>query len=37
VLGKTDSGLYALVYEICEIAMPTNCGRATVQIDLSGR
>ena len=25
VLGKTDSGLYLLVYEICEIAMPTNC------------
>jgi YVTN family beta-propeller protein len=37
VLGKTDSGLYTLVYEICEIAMPTNCARGTVRIDLSGR
>jgi hypothetical protein len=36
VLGKTDSGLYRLVYEICEIAMPTNCMRATVSIDLTG-
>ena len=37
VLGKTNSGLYTLVYEICEIAMPTNCARGTVRIDLSGR
>jgi YVTN family beta-propeller protein len=37
VLGKTSSGTYTLVYEICEIAMPANCGRATVTIDLSGR
>jgi len=36
VLGKTESGLYLLVYEICEIAMPTNCARATVRLDLSG-
>jgi hypothetical protein len=36
VLGKTDSGLYLLVYQICEIAMPSNCARATVQIDLTG-
>jgi hypothetical protein len=36
VLGKTESGMYALVYEICEIAMPTNCARATVTLDLSG-
>jgi hypothetical protein len=36
VLGKTDSVLYRLVYEICEIAMPTNCTRATVSIDLTG-
>ena len=36
VLGKTNSGLYTLVYEICEIAMPTNCARGTVRIDLSG-
>jgi hypothetical protein len=37
VLGKTSSGLYAMEYEICEIAMPANCGRATVRIDLSGK
>jgi YVTN family beta-propeller protein len=37
VLGKTSSGLYALVYEICEVAMPGNCARGTVRIDLSGR
>jgi len=37
VLGKTSSGTYSLVYEICEIAMPTNCARATVRLDLSGR
>ena len=36
VLGKTASGLYSLVYEICEIEVPTNCDRATVTIDLSG-
>jgi YVTN family beta-propeller protein len=36
VLGKTESGVYLLVYEICEIASPTNCDRATVTLDLSG-
>ena len=36
VLGKTNSGLYLLVYEICEIGNLTNCDRATVTIDLSG-
>jgi large repetitive protein len=34
--GETKSGLYLLVYQICEIANPTNCDRATVRIDLSG-
>ena len=37
ILGKTSSGLYTLVYQICETASPTNCGRATVSLDLSGR
>ena len=37
VLGKTDSGLYSLVYQICETAMPANCARGTVRIDLSGK
>ena len=37
VLGKTTSGLYALVYRICERASPTNCAQATATIDLSGR
>jgi YVTN family beta-propeller protein len=36
VLGKTSSGRYLLVYEICEIETPTNCDRATVTLDLSG-
>ncbi|HEY6212185.1 MAG TPA: hypothetical protein VIW45_07860 [Vicinamibacterales bacterium] len=37
VLGKTSSGTYLLTYQICEIAMPSNCGRATATIDLSGK
>ena len=37
VLGKTDSGLFSLVYQICEVAMPSNCAQGTVRIDLSGR
>ena len=37
VLGKTDSGLYSLVYQICEVAMASNCARGTVRIDLSGK
>ena len=36
VTPKTNSGLYSLVYQICEIASPTNCAQATVTIDLSG-
>jgi hypothetical protein len=36
VLRKTQSGLYALVYQICEIASPSNCDKATVTLDLSG-
>jgi len=36
VLGKTESGLYLLVYKICEIGNPTNCDQATVTLDLSG-
>ena len=37
VAPKTSSGIYSLVYRICEIASPTNCDSATVTIDLSGR
>jgi hypothetical protein len=37
VKPKTNSGLYNLVYRICEIAAPTNCDTATVTLDLSGR
>ena len=37
VLRKTSSGLYALVYQICEAASPSNCARATVTVDLSGK
>lgn len=36
VLGKTESGLYSLVYQICEIGNLTNCDQATVSLDLSG-
>jgi YVTN family beta-propeller protein len=37
VLGKTSSGTYSLTYQICETAMLTNCARAVVSIDLSGK
>jgi hypothetical protein len=37
VLGKTSSGTYFMTYEICEIAVPTNCARTSVRIDLSGK
>lgn len=37
IAPKTASGIYSLVYGICEIAAPTNCDSATVTIDLSGR
>src|SRR2546422_580018 len=36
VVPKTKSGLYKLIYKICEIASPTNCSQATASIDLSG-
>ena len=36
VAPKTSSGLYNIVYSICEIASPTNCPSATVILDLSG-
>jgi hypothetical protein len=26
-----------LAYEICELALPTNCARTSVRIDLSGK
>jgi len=37
VLRRTQSGTYTLVYQICEIASPDNCGQATVTLDLSGK
>jgi YVTN family beta-propeller protein len=37
VLGRTNSGTYVLAYEICELALPTNCARTSVRIDLSGK
>jgi YVTN family beta-propeller protein len=36
ILSKAPSGLFSLVYQICEIESPTNCARATAKIDLSG-
>jgi hypothetical protein len=37
VLRRTQSGTYTLVYQICEIASPANCGQGTVTLDLSGK
>jgi len=37
VVPKTNSGLYKLIYKICEITSPANCDQATVTIDLSGK
>jgi hypothetical protein len=37
VLTKAGSGVYSLVYQICEAESPTNCGRATVSLELSGK
>src|SRR6185436_9540251 len=37
VLGKTDSGTYTLVYQICEAGNPGNCSTATVTLTLSGK
>jgi large repetitive protein len=36
ILGKVNSGRYLLVYQICEIASPSNCDTSTVTLDLSG-
>jgi hypothetical protein len=37
VAPKTASGLYNIVYSICEIASPANCATATIALDLSGK
>ena len=37
VLGKTDSGTYTLVYQICEAGNPSNCSTGTVTLSLSGK
>jgi len=37
VTTKVDSVTYTLVYQICEIASPSNCDQATVTLELSGR
>ncbi len=37
VVPKTASGVYTLVYRICEITSLANCDTATVTFDLSGR
>jgi hypothetical protein len=36
-LGKSSSGLFTLLYQICEAGSATNCSRATVTLDLSGK
>jgi large repetitive protein len=37
VAPKTTSGLYTLIYKICETASASNCDQATVTLDLSGK
>jgi len=37
VATKTASGLYNIVYSICEIASPANCATATIVLNLSGK
>jgi hypothetical protein len=37
VTAKTSSGIYALVYKICEIGNPANCDQATATVELSGK
>ncbi len=36
VKPKTSSGTYPIVYQICEIANPSNCDFATATLNLSG-
>jgi hypothetical protein len=36
VTKKVNSVTYSLVYQICEIASPSNCDQATVTLELSG-
>ena len=36
VIKKVESGKYTLIYQICELADPSNCDQATVTLDLSG-
>ena len=36
VIKKVESGKYTLVYQICELADPSNCDQATVTLELSG-
>ncbi|MFL5391328.1 MAG: hypothetical protein ACJ79G_00675, partial [Myxococcales bacterium] len=37
ILRRTQSGTYALVYRICEIAAPDNCADGTASLTLSGK
>jgi YVTN family beta-propeller protein len=37
VLTKAGSGLYSLLYQICETGNAGNCAGATVSLDLSGK
>lgn len=37
VAAGTPVGSYVLAYRICEIAMASNCARATVNVNSSGR
>jgi len=37
LLGKVSGGSISFTYQICEIGNSTNCSRATVTLDLSGK
>jgi hypothetical protein len=37
ILRRTQSGTFALVYRICEIAAPDNCADGTASLNLSGK
>jgi hypothetical protein len=37
ILGKVSGGTISFAYQICEVGNPTNCSRATVTLDLSGK
>ena len=37
ILGKSGGSNYTLTYQICEVGSPTNCARAKVTLEFSGK